>query len=136
MTLYILGNGFDLAHKLPTAYWDFRTYLMLGYVKAGKDADGRDTYEINEDEAAIVRRIYGEYLAGVSIHRICRGLEADGIPTKLGKKRWAYSVVESILHNEKYTGNAILGKTYKPDVLTKYRKKNNEFCITLLKKQS
>ena len=27
MTLYILGNGFDLAHKLPTAYWDFRTYL-------------------------------------------------------------------------------------------------------------
>lgn len=101
------------------------TGLMLGYVKAGKDAEGRDTYEINEDEAAIVRRIYGEYLAGISIHRICRGLEADGIPTKLGKKRWAYSVVHSILCNEKYTGNAILGKTYKPDVLTKYRKKNN-----------
>ena len=109
---------------------------MLGYVKAGKDADGRDTYEINEDEAASVRRSYGDYIAGVSIHRICRGLEADGIPTKLGKNRWAYSVVESILRNEKYTGNAILGKTYKPDVLTKYRKKNNEFCITLLKKQS
>ena len=52
-------------------------------------------------------------------------MEADGIPTKLGKKRWAYSVVHSILRNEKYTGNAILGKTYKPDVLTKYRKKNN-----------
>ena len=101
------------------------TGLMLGYVKAGKDAEGRDTYEINENEAAIVRRIYGEYLTGVSIHRICRGLEADGIPTKLGKKRWAYSVVHSILCNEKYTGNAILGKTYKPDVLTKYRKKNN-----------
>ena len=101
------------------------TGLMLGYVKAGKDAEGRDAYEINEYEAAIVRRIYGEYLAGVSIHRICRGLEADGIPTKLGKKRWAYSVVQSILRNEKYTGNAILGKTYKPDVLTKYRKKNN-----------
>ena len=30
-----------------------------------------------------------------------------------------------LLCNEKYTGNAILGKTYKPDVLTKYRKKNN-----------
>ena len=27
MKLYIIGNGFDLAHRLPTAYWDFRTYL-------------------------------------------------------------------------------------------------------------
>ena len=27
MTLYILGNGFDLAHGLPTKYWDFRMYL-------------------------------------------------------------------------------------------------------------
>ena len=51
--------------------------------------------------------------------------EADGIPTKLGKKKWRVSVIRSILTNEKYTGNAILGKTYKPDVLTKYRKKNN-----------
>lgn len=77
------------------------------------------------EQRRIKTKIYGEYLAGISIHRICRGLEADGIPTKLGKKRWAYSVVHSILCNEKYTGNAILGKTYKPDVLTKYRKKNN-----------
>ncbi|MFZ7131784.1 MAG: bacteriophage abortive infection AbiH family protein [Eubacteriales bacterium] len=27
MNLYIIGNGFDLGHGLPTAYWDFRTYL-------------------------------------------------------------------------------------------------------------
>ena len=25
--LYIIGNGFDIAHKLPTQYWNFRTYL-------------------------------------------------------------------------------------------------------------
>ena len=25
--LYILGNGFDLAHGLPTTYWHFRSYL-------------------------------------------------------------------------------------------------------------
>ena len=30
-----------------------------------------------------------------------------------------------ILTNEKYTGNAVLGKTWKPDVLTKYRQKND-----------
>ncbi len=102
------------------------TGLMLGYTKAGKkDEDGREIYEINEAEAEIVRRIYREYLAGTTITRICRGLEEDGIPTKLGKKRWQYSVVNSILTNEKYTGDAILGKTFKPDVLSKYRQKNN-----------
>lgn len=102
------------------------TGLMLGYTKAGrKDEEGREIYEINEAEAAIVRRIYREYLAGTTITRICRGLEEDGIPTKLGKKRWQYSVVNSILTNEKYTGDAVLGKTFKPDVLSKYRQKNN-----------
>lgn len=65
------------------------TGLMLGYTKAGrKDEEGREIYEINEAEATIVRRIYREYLAGTTITRICRGLEEDGIPTKLGKKRW------------------------------------------------
>ncbi|WP_353887649.1 AbiH family protein [uncultured Phocaeicola sp.] len=23
-TLYIIGNGFDIAHKLPTSYWHFQ----------------------------------------------------------------------------------------------------------------
>ena len=27
MKLFIIGNGFDIAHGLPTRYWDFRTYL-------------------------------------------------------------------------------------------------------------
>ncbi len=27
MKLYIIGNGFDLAHNLKTSYWDFRCYL-------------------------------------------------------------------------------------------------------------
>lgn len=27
MKLFIIGNGFDIGHDLPTAYWDFRNYL-------------------------------------------------------------------------------------------------------------
>lgn len=26
-TLYIIGNGFDLHHRLPTQYWQFKNYL-------------------------------------------------------------------------------------------------------------
>lgn len=84
----------------------------------------KEIYEINEEEAAIVRRIYREYLSGLTAARICRGLEDDGILTKTGKKKWQTSVIRSILSNEKYTGNAILGKTFKPDVLSKKRQKN------------
>lgn len=101
------------------------TGLMLGYSKAGrKDEEGKEIYIINEPEAEIVRRIYREYLAGITVTRITRGLEADGIPTKLGKKKWSPKVIMSIITNEKYTGDAILGKTFKPDVLSKYRQKN------------
>ena len=27
MNLFIIGNGFDLGHDLPTSYWDFRSFL-------------------------------------------------------------------------------------------------------------
>lgn len=27
-TLYIIGNGFDIAHGLDTSYWNFREYLL------------------------------------------------------------------------------------------------------------
>ena len=100
------------------------TGLMLGYTKVGKDDEGRAVYEINEAEAEIVRRIYREYLAGTTVARICGELEADGILTKFGKTKWRHKVILSILSNEKYTGDVILGKTFKPDVLTKYRMKN------------
>lgn len=102
------------------------TGLMLGYRKTDKkDEEGHTIYEINEEEAEIVRRIYREYLAGTSLSRICRNLEEEGIKTKLGKDKWQFTVVRSILTNEKYTGNAILGKTWKPDVLSKSRQKND-----------
>lgn len=31
MNLFIIGNGFDLGHNLPTRYWDFRVYLEERY---------------------------------------------------------------------------------------------------------
>ena len=102
------------------------TGLMMGYTtRKEKDEDGHDVFEINEEEAEIVRRIYREFIAGESITGIMRRLKEDGIRTKLGKENWRHSVIESILTNEKYTGNAVLGKTWKPDVLTKYRQKND-----------
>lgn len=102
---------------------DGRTILMcssmLGYIKNKETGD----YEIVESEAEIVRRIFREFVSGRSIRQMCDALNGEGIKTKSGKP-FRPSSIEGILKNEKYTGNSILGKTYKPDVLTKRRLTN------------
>lgn len=37
-SLFIIGNGFDLSHSLPTSYEDFRQYLIHYYPMAVKDS--------------------------------------------------------------------------------------------------
>lgn len=37
--LIILGNGFDLAHKIPTSFNDFRKYLIAKYPEAYQNKD-------------------------------------------------------------------------------------------------
>ena len=93
---------------------------FLGYTK---DADGH--LIIDPEQAEIVKRIYREYLEGLSMDKIAAGLEADGILTGAGKAKWHTSTVSKILRNEKYIGDALLQKTYTTDFLTKKRIKNN-----------
>lgn len=93
---------------------------FLGYTK---DADGN--LVIDPEQAEIVRRIYREYLQGLSMDKIAAGLEADGILTGAGKTKWYSSTINKILRNEKYIGDALLQKTYTTDFLTKKRIKNN-----------
>ena len=87
---------------------------FLGYRRG---ADGKP--EIDPEQANTVRRIYDRFLAGDSLQQIANGLTADGIPTPMGKAVWQASVVQSILSNEKYKGDALLGKTYVEDCISK-----------------
>lgn len=98
----------------------------LGYdkvVHVNENGEKESEYVIVESEAEIIRRIYRDYLIGKTVRQIAEELNADGIKTKKGNE-WQANKVIGILTNEKYTGNAILGKTYKPDVLSKSRLKN------------
>ena len=93
---------------------------FLGYTK---DADS--DLIIDPEQAEIVKRIYREYLEGLSMDKIAAGLERDGILTGAGGKRQHTSTINKILRNEKYIGDALLQKTYTPDFLNKTRVKNN-----------
>ena len=81
--------------------------------------------KINEYEAFIIRRIFYMVLQELSPYQISKILTNEGIKTPMGKDIWHYSVIKSILHNEKYKGDALLQKTFSTSFLTKKRKKNN-----------
>ena len=98
----------------------FQYKKLLGYRKG---ADGKP--EIDPEEAKTVRRIYRRYLDGCSLPQIQRELEADRIPTAEGIKRWSRQVLQNILTNERYIGDALLGKTYVLDCISKEVRKNN-----------
>ena len=93
---------------------------FLGYTK---DVEGH--LIIDPEQAEVVKRIYREYLEGSSMDMICNGLEADGILTGAGNKKWYTSTVKKILTNEKYIGDALLQKTCTIDILNKTRVANN-----------
>lgn len=100
--------------KVSVPYTSF-----LGYDK-GEDG----ILVVNEEQAKIVRRIYGMFLQGQSAYAIARKLTEENIPTPAGKATWYASTVKSILTNEKYKGDALLQKTYTSDFLTKKKKIN------------
>lgn len=100
--------------KVTFAYSSFLGYEM--------GPDGK--IQIVEEQAKIVRRIYDEFLFGKTSYDIAARLTADGIPTPMGKTLWQASVIESILRNEKYKGDAILQKNFTVDFLTKRIKPN------------
>lgn len=92
---------------------------FMGYTK---DKDGN--LIIVPEEAEVVRRIFRLFLEGNSSYRIKQILEADGIRTATGNTVWQATVIDKMLVNEKYMGDALLQKTYTVDFLTKKKVMN------------
>jgi DNA invertase Pin-like site-specific DNA recombinase len=95
------------------------TKFFLGYTR-----DKDKNIVVNPREAVIVQRIYKEYLGGYPTNAIAAHLQEEGIQTPGGKTCWTRVSILKILTNLRYTGNCIMGKTYKPDVLSPKRVKN------------
>ncbi|MDI6881161.1 MAG: recombinase family protein, partial [Desulfitobacteriaceae bacterium] len=93
------------------------TKRFLGY-----DKDKAGNLVVNEEQAAVVRRIFADYLSGLGFSLIAKGLKDDGIRTLTGKAKWAESTVRDILRNEKYVGDALLQKTITTD---NFKRKRN-----------
>ena len=126
-----------------------RGRAQAGFVPGGKRTLGYDYikhadkgahYEINPEEAALVRRIFQLYVQdGLSLYAIARQLTQAGIPTQgdrgiSGPRRtlavnvWQAASILEILRNETYVGTMYYGKTERlpglrnPDKKTRWRR--------------
>ena len=93
---------------------------LLGYKKGENNLP-----EIIPEEAEIVKEIFRRYLDGSSMEQIADCLNEKGLTTKGGDSPYRKVVIQRILTNEKYTGDALLQKTYITDCITKKSRKNN-----------
>jgi site-specific DNA recombinase len=84
-----------------------------GYRRLPRDGQGPARLEIFEPEAAVVRRIFDDYVAGGhSIREISQRLYADGIPTPRGRQgTWGVSTLCRLLRNEAYVGLVYFNRT-------------------------
>jgi DNA invertase Pin-like site-specific DNA recombinase len=102
---------------------------MYGYIIRGKEI------QIETRQAEIVREIFGLYISGESSVSIARNLNTRE-ETTLTHVAWTPKHVREILANEKYTGNALLQKTYISDYLNKNKKRNRGKLPTFYVEQS
>ncbi len=74
------------------------------------------------EEAAVVERIFKDYLSGLGIGKIVSQLNDE--PDMIGKP-WGKEGIRYMLSNEKYIGDSLFQKTYTPNVLPFKSRRNN-----------
>lgn len=92
---------------------------FLGYKKG---ADGEP--EIVPSEAAIVERIFNLYLAGETVDKISKMMQAENYDIPDKTISFSKGMIMNMLSNERYCGDAILQKSVTVDCIEKKRKKN------------
>ena len=102
------NNRWTLRKKFERGEGMVNTNRFMGY-----DKDETGDLIINKKEAEIVRRIYQMYLSGEGMHRICKILNGEGIPTVTGGS-WNAGTIKTMLTNEKYKGDFWIQKFYTP----------------------
>lgn len=105
--------------------WGIRKRFAEGKACASTLYGYNHGFQINETQAAVVKRIFSMTLQGYPLGTIANTLTEEGIPTPQGKSKWSITTVKRILNNEKYRGDALLQKTYTADFLTKKMVKND-----------
>lgn len=109
--------------------WGQRRRMEAGIVFGNDSIFGFDLkgglLSVNQEQAAVVRRIYGKFLyEGKGTHVIARELDQEGVPPPGGGKSWSSTMVRRVLRNEKYAGDLLQKKYVTVDFLNHKKVEN------------
>ena len=105
----------DLQVDSDRMRWSIRHRYENGWISIGSKIYGYrmtkdNTLEIVPEEAAVIRRIYEMYVGGAGCCAIADTLNDEGYRAS-GGNIWQHQVILAILTNEKYMGDAMMGKS-------------------------
>ena len=98
----------------------YTTAMITRHYKKGADGEP----EIIPSEAAIVERIFNLYLAGETVDKISKMMQAENYDIPGKTISFSKGMIMNMLSNERYCGDAILQKSVTIDCIEKKRKKN------------
>ena len=98
--LYRARAGEVLSRKVP-----------YGYRRVPRSPAQPAHVIVHEPEAAVVRRIFAEFLGGAGIRRVAISLRADGVASPEGRPIWPLATIGRLLHNEAYIGRLYWNRT-------------------------
>lgn len=106
----------DLSRYSNNVSWSIKDKFSKGEMSIGWRLYGyyvkhAKIYEINEEEADVVRYIFEKFSQGYSTGEICRYLTSNKINPPIGFQ-WSTSQIRLIISNEKYKGDSILQKYF------------------------
>src|SRR5215204_371897 len=82
----------------------------------------RDSYEVVEEEMAVVRWIISELASGASVNGVCAALDADGVPPPAQGSKWQRTFVRDCAFDDVYaphTTEELRALGVNPEVLVK-----------------
>ena len=112
-----------------------RQRFKLGIPKVsqvyGYDNLERGVLSVNEEKAAVVRKIYQMYLDGAATTEIADALNELNVPPPIESSgQWYPTSVKCIIRNEKYVGDSLMQKYYTANHLEHDSTPNTDLAVT------
>ena len=110
--------------------WGLRKAYENGTIQIGPNLYGFRREKdgpvlVDEEKAEVIRQIARWFLDGDSLHTIVAKLAERHIPSPKGKDTWSTATLRFMLTNEKYKGDALLQKTYRPTLFSERAVQND-----------
>lgn len=86
--------------------------------------DGKMGFD--EERAKIVKKVFSDYLSGISTHAIAKQLTADGVENANNKPSWYHCSVGKLLENIKYLGDEMYPQMIETEIFEQVQSRRKE----------